>query len=138
MPTSSYMPKTNRALSMSRHVNGGMPNCPALLRYVCAGPSLMLSSASAPIPVSLNTPCPSISQFPVSKAGWINPAHALFSRPASIGSFFKKCCPKASPRRNLVTDAHLAALASEHGCVLMSTDTDFSRFPGIKWRNPLK
>ena len=37
-----------------------------------------------------------------------------------------------------VTDAHLAALASEHGCELISTDTDFSRFPGIKWKNPLK
>ena len=38
---------------------------------------------------------------------------------------------------NLVTDAHLAALAVEHGCVLMSTDRDFSRFPRLKWRNPL-
>jgi len=39
---------------------------------------------------------------------------------------------------NLVPDAHLAALAVEHGCVLMSTDADFSRFPGLKWKNPLK
>ena len=38
---------------------------------------------------------------------------------------------------NLVTDAHLAALAIEHGCELISTDTDFSRFPKLKWRNPL-
>jgi hypothetical protein len=38
---------------------------------------------------------------------------------------------------NLVTDAHLAALALEHGCDLISTDSDFSRFPGIRWRNPL-
>ena len=39
---------------------------------------------------------------------------------------------------NLVTDAHLAALAIEHGCELQSTDSDFSRFPGLGWRNPLK
>lgn len=39
---------------------------------------------------------------------------------------------------NLVTDAHLAALAIEHGCILYSTDSDFSRFPKLKWRNPLK
>lgn len=39
---------------------------------------------------------------------------------------------------NLVTDAHLAALAIEHGCELLSTDADFSRFPSVKWRNPLK
>lgn len=38
---------------------------------------------------------------------------------------------------NLVPDAHLAALALEHGCELNSTDADFSRFPGLKWRNPL-
>ena len=38
---------------------------------------------------------------------------------------------------NLVTDAHLAALAVEHGCELISTDSDFSRFHGIRWRNPL-
>jgi len=38
---------------------------------------------------------------------------------------------------NLVTDAHLAALAAEHGCELISTDSDFSRFSGIRWRNPL-
>ena len=37
----------------------------------------------------------------------------------------------------LVTDAHLAALAIEHGCTLYSTDSDFARFPGLKWRNPL-
>jgi len=38
---------------------------------------------------------------------------------------------------NLTSDAHLAALAIEHGAELCSTDADFSRFPGLKWRNPL-
>lgn len=38
---------------------------------------------------------------------------------------------------NLVTDAHLAALAIEHGCELFSTDADFARFPKLKWRNPI-
>ncbi len=37
---------------------------------------------------------------------------------------------------NLVTDAHLAALAIEHGCGLASTDSDFARFPKLKWINP--
>jgi predicted nucleic acid-binding protein len=37
----------------------------------------------------------------------------------------------------LVPDAHLAALAIEHGLVLCSTDGDFARFPGLKWENPL-
>ena len=40
-------------------------------------------------------------------------------------------------RGNLVPDAHLAALAIEHGLVLCSTDGDFARFPGLRWENPL-
>ena len=38
---------------------------------------------------------------------------------------------------HLVPDAHLAALAIEHGLQLMSTDGDFARFPGLRWQNPL-
>lgn len=38
---------------------------------------------------------------------------------------------------NLPSDAHLAALAIEHGAELCSSDNDFARFPGLKWRNPL-
>ncbi len=38
---------------------------------------------------------------------------------------------------NLVSDAHLAALAIEHDCELFSTDVDFARFPKVKWRNPI-
>ena len=39
---------------------------------------------------------------------------------------------------NLTTDAHLAALAVTHGYELHTTDTDFARFPGLKWLNPIK
>ncbi|MGI8524446.1 MAG: type II toxin-antitoxin system VapC family toxin [Nocardioides sp.] len=38
---------------------------------------------------------------------------------------------------NLTTDAHLAALAIEHGAELCSADTDFARFSGLRWINPL-
>lgn len=38
---------------------------------------------------------------------------------------------------NLVPDAHLAALAVEHGLTLCSTDGDFARFPGLRWLNPI-
>ena len=40
-------------------------------------------------------------------------------------------------RANLVHDAHLAALAIEHGLILCSTDGDFARFSGLRWQNPL-
>jgi uncharacterized protein len=38
---------------------------------------------------------------------------------------------------NLTNDAHLAALAIEHGATICSCDSDFSRFPGVKWVDPL-
>lgn len=38
---------------------------------------------------------------------------------------------------NLTSDAHLAALAIEHGAELCSHDTDFARFPGLRWHDPL-
>ena len=38
---------------------------------------------------------------------------------------------------NLVPDAHLAALAIEHGLILCSTDGDFGRFTNLKWQNPI-
>ena len=37
----------------------------------------------------------------------------------------------------LIPDAHLAALAIEHGVTLCSTDGDFARFAGLRWENPL-
>jgi toxin-antitoxin system PIN domain toxin len=39
---------------------------------------------------------------------------------------------------NLTTDAHLAALAIENGAELCSTDSDFGRFPHLRWTNPLE
>ena len=50
-----------------------------------------------------------------------------------IGGFLK--APWMTSR--LVPDAHLAALAIEHGLTLQSTDGDFARFPALKWENPL-
>jgi toxin-antitoxin system PIN domain toxin len=45
--------------------------------------------------------------------------------------------PAAQVKGPLVTDAHLATLAIEHGATLYSTDSDFSRFPRLRWRNPI-
>lgn len=40
-------------------------------------------------------------------------------------------------RGNLVMDAQLAALAIEHGLSVVSADSDFARFDGLGWINPL-
>ena len=41
-------------------------------------------------------------------------------------------------KADLVPDAHLAALAIEHGLTLCSTDRDFARFVGLRWVDPLR
>lgn len=40
-------------------------------------------------------------------------------------------------RGDLVSDAHIAALALEHGLTVCSTDRDFARFAGVRWEDPL-
>jgi hypothetical protein len=45
---------------------------------------------------------------------------------------------EAGTAGNLTTDAHLAALAIEHGAELHSTDTDFARFAKLRWVNLLQ
>jgi toxin-antitoxin system PIN domain toxin len=50
---------------------------------------------------------------------------------------FSDLCVKANAKGNLVADAYLAALAIESGSDWYSTDRDFARFPGFRWRHPL-
>lgn len=50
---------------------------------------------------------------------------------------FKSLCEAAGVKGNLVPDAYLAALAIESGSEWVTTDRDYSRFPGLKWRHPL-
>ena len=44
---------------------------------------------------------------------------------------------EAAPSGKLTMDSHLAALAIEHQAVLHTNDSDFSKFPGLRWANPL-
>lgn len=50
-----------------------------------------------------------------------------------LGALIEAC----QPTGNLVPDVHLAALAREHGLTVVSTDTDFAKFSGITWINPV-
>ena len=50
---------------------------------------------------------------------------------------FRRNLDAAGTAANLVTDAHIAALAIEYQAEVHSNDTDFSRFPGLRWHNPL-
>ena len=52
-------------------------------------------------------------------------------------TIFQKQMRESAATANLVSDAHLAALAIEHASTLYSTDRDFARFPSLKWKNPV-
>ena len=51
---------------------------------------------------------------------------------------FIDLCEKVDARGNLITDAYLAALSIEHGARFITTDRDYARFPGLKWKHPLE
>ena len=51
---------------------------------------------------------------------------------------FRQLLDQLGTAGNLTSDAHLAAIAIEHGASLCSTDNDFSRFPAVHWIDPLR
>lgn len=52
-------------------------------------------------------------------------------------SIFRRLVTATGTTGNLASDAHLAALAIEHGYTIYSADSDFKRFPGLRYVNPL-
>lgn len=61
---------------------------------------------------------------------------AVYPGPRHWG-IFRSLCERAEVRGNLVPDAYLAALAIESGAEWITTDRDFTRFPGLRTRHPL-
>jgi toxin-antitoxin system PIN domain toxin len=69
--------------------------------------------------------------------GWLALPHVHLAQPSD--SHFARLraeLERLGTAGNLTSDAHLAVLAMERGYVLYSTDTDFARFPGLRWTNP--
>ena len=50
----------------------------------------------------------------------------------------ERLCRDAGATGKLVADAQHAAVAIEHGCTMVTTDSDFDRFPGLRWQHPLR
>jgi uncharacterized protein len=69
---------------------------------------------------------------------WLTLPHVHIAQPAD-GHFDRlhRHLQQLGTAGNLTTDVHLATLAMERGYILYSTDTDFARFPGLNWINPL-
>ena len=73
-------------------------------------------------------------------------ADVIRTRPNSVAvvpgprhwAIFARLCRQAGVKGNLVPDAYLAALAIESGSEWITTDRDYSRFPGLRWRHPLE
>ncbi len=69
---------------------------------------------------------------------WLaHPMTTVIDPTARHASVIRDLLDGSGTHGNLVTDAHLAALAIEHGAELCSADHDFRRFPGLRWVNPL-
>jgi toxin-antitoxin system PIN domain toxin len=69
---------------------------------------------------------------------WLARPHVQVLEPAGRHlSIVKDLFTATGVAGSLTTDTHLAALAIEHQCELHSNDSDFSRFPGVRWHNPL-
>lgn len=70
-------------------------------------------------------------------AGLLAQPNAVTVRPGPRHwDIFTRLCRESGARGNIVADAYLAALAIESGCEWISTDGDFARFAGLKWRRP--
>ena len=112
------------------HLSGtarvGLP-WPSLLAFV----RLVSNPLVVRHPVSVTNAWTQASEWLNCDAAWIpspTERHA-----ALVAEYFQE--PWMTSR--LVPDAHLAALALEHGLTLCSTDGDFGRFRGLTWQNPL-
>jgi len=69
--------------------------------------------------------------------GWLGARSAHLLQPGPFhASFLRELLAAAGTAGNLTADAHLAALALEHKATIVTFDTDFSRFPGVKWERP--
>ncbi len=69
---------------------------------------------------------------------WLNQPNVQMLRPgARTWRLLARLCESGQAQGGLVMDAHLAALAAEHGACIATTDRDFTRFPGIAVLNPV-
>ncbi|MBM3882650.1 MAG: type II toxin-antitoxin system VapC family toxin [Verrucomicrobia bacterium] len=117
-------PWVDTVLSGTEEVGFAWPVVCAFLR-IATHPGLF------PRPLSINV---AVAKVDV----WLGqPAARLLDPGTGHWSRMSALLRNAQCSGNLVQDAHLAALAMEHGATLYSTDADFSRFPGLNWRNPL-
>ena len=106
---------------------------------LCGLPDLVLSSF---VRITTN---PKIWRAPADIDAAFEYANWLRSHPACLPvspgeqhwEIFMRLCRSVGAKGNMVSDAYLAALAIESGAEWITTDRDYARFPGLRWRHPL-
>jgi uncharacterized protein len=92
---------------------------------------IVTSSRSMPLPVSWTHACGFVDE-------WLEQPMVEIVQPTPRHwTLLREFIQAGQAPGNLTGDAHLAALAIEHGATLYTTDQDFSRFAGLKFVNPL-
>jgi toxin-antitoxin system PIN domain toxin len=115
---------------LDQQLNGDVPlglPWPSLLAFV----RLVSNPRVFDRPVSVHTAWKQVEEWLACRPVWI--PHPTDRHAAILGRLLAGTGMRAS----CVPDAHLAALALEHGLAVVSADTDFSRFAGIRLENPL-
>ena len=82
-------------------------------------------------------PTPSRVSLEFAEAIRVRPNCAPVSPGPRHWEIFRRRCEESGAKGNLVPDAYLAAMAIESGAEWITTDRDFSRFRGLRWRHPL-
>ena len=134
---SCCMPKTSEIHIMPKRAVGGTNSFRDQNLFAFAGQSSRRLSGSGQMRGS-STVLLTLDEATDRVTSWMAQPCVRIVRPTERHwDVFRSLLLDAKARGNLVTDAHLAAIAIEHGCELCSTDSDFARFPRLKWRNPL-
>ncbi len=70
---------------------------------------------------------------------WLNETSTRVAHPTELHwDLLSDVAERGQARGPMLSDAHIAALAIEHGATLYTTDRDFARFPRLRFRNPLE
>jgi toxin-antitoxin system PIN domain toxin len=111
-------------------LSGTAPVClcwPVLIAFIRIGTNARLQQR----PLTVNEACDRVQS-------WLEQPCVRIVQPTDgHWEILRHILRQSKATANLVSDAHLAALAVEHNCQLVSTDGDFARFTGLDWSNPV-
>ncbi|HZJ05858.1 MAG TPA: type II toxin-antitoxin system VapC family toxin [Nocardioidaceae bacterium] len=91
---------------------------------------LSTSTAVLPRPLDVDTATTTVAE-------WLGRPNAVLLEPgASHLSQLRELLTATGAAGNLVSDAHIGAVALHYRATVVSYDNDFSRFPGVRWEMP--